>query len=176
MGYSFERLKYDNTNALPKTLDKSNRKPNKLLFDKGSEFYNRSIKSWLEKNDTEMYSTRNEEKYVVAGRFIRTLKNKVYKDMTPISQNVYIDKLDDIVNKYNNTYHRTYIDSRKEMIKILNLKLMILLEYQIIKRFLQKAVFQIILKKVLLLQNLKTLCRGHMLLVILKGEKFDGML
>ena len=156
MDYSFERLKYDNANALPKTLDKSNHKPNKLLFDKGSEFYNRSIKSWLEKNDTEMYSTRNEGKYVVAGRFIRTLKNKIYKDMTPIAQNVYFD---DIINKYNNTYHSTNIDSRKEMIKILNLKLMILLEYQIIKRFLQKAVFQIVLKKVLLLQNLKTLCR-----------------
>ena len=173
MDYSFERLKYDNANALPKTLDKSNHKPNKLLFDKGSEFYNRSIKSWLEKNDTEMYSTRNEGKYVVAGRLIRTLKNKIYKDMTPIAQNVYFD---DIINKYNNTYHSTNIDSRKEMIKILNLKLMILLEYQIIKRFLQKAVFQIVLKKVLLLQNLKTLCRWHMLLLILKGDKFDGML
>ena len=156
MDYSFERLKYDNANALPKTLDKSNHKPNKLLFDKGSEFYNRSIKSWLEKNDTEMYSTRNEGKYVVAGRLIRTLKNKIYKDMTPIAQNVYFD---DIINKYNNTYHSTNIDSHKEMIKILNLKLMILLEYQIIKRFLQKAVFQIVLKKILLLQNLKTLCR-----------------
>ena len=49
----------------------------------------------------------NEEKSVVAERFIRTLKYKIYKYMTPISKNVYIDKLDDVVNEYNNTYHRT---------------------------------------------------------------------
>ena len=54
-----------------------------------------------------MYSTHNEGKSVVAERFIRTLKNKIYKYMTSISKNVYIDKLDDIVNKYNNTYHST---------------------------------------------------------------------
>ena len=54
-----------------------------------------------------MYSTRNEGKSVVAERFIRTLKNKIYRHMTSISKNVYTDKLDDIVNKYNNTYHRT---------------------------------------------------------------------
>ena len=54
-----------------------------------------------------MYSIHNEGKSVVAERFIRTLKNKIYKYMTSISKNVYIDKLDDIVNKYNNTYHRT---------------------------------------------------------------------
>ena len=54
-----------------------------------------------------MYSTHNEGKSVVAERFIRTFKNKTYKYMTSISKNVYIDKLHDIVNKYNNTYHRT---------------------------------------------------------------------
>ena len=52
-----------------------------------------------------MYSTNNEGKSVVAERFIRTLKNKIYKYMTSISKNVYNDKLDEIVNKYNNTYH-----------------------------------------------------------------------
>ena len=65
------------------------------------------MKSWLEKNDIEMYSTHNEGKSVIAERFIRTLKNKIYKYMTSISKNVYIDKLDDIVNKYNNAYHST---------------------------------------------------------------------
>ena len=82
-----------------------------------------------------MYSTHNEGKSVVAERFIGTLKNKIYKRMTAVSKNVYINKLDDIVNEYNNTYHRTikmkpsevkdntYIDSiKKLMIKILNLK------------------------------------------------------
>ena len=54
-----------------------------------------------------MYSTHNEGKSVVAEKFVRTLKNKIYKYMTSISTNVYIHKLDDIVNKYNNTYHST---------------------------------------------------------------------
>ena len=54
-----------------------------------------------------MYSTFNEGKSVVAERFIRTLKNKIYKHMTAISKNVYVDVLDDIVNKYNNTVHKT---------------------------------------------------------------------
>ena len=54
-----------------------------------------------------MYSTHNEGKFVVAEIFIRTLKNKIYKHMTTISKNVYFDVLDDIVDEYNNTYHRT---------------------------------------------------------------------
>ena len=53
-----------------------------------------------------LYSTYNEGKSVVAERFIRTLKNKIYKHMTSISKNVYHDVLDNIVNKYNNTYHK----------------------------------------------------------------------
>ena len=53
-----------------------------------------------------MYSTHNEGKSVVAERFIRTLKDKIYKYMTSISKNVYIDKLDDTLNKYNSTYDR----------------------------------------------------------------------
>ena len=75
-------------------------------MDKGSEFYNNSSKKWLENNDIEMYSIHNEGKSVVAERFVRTLKTKIYKYMTSISKNVYIDKLDDIVDEYNNTYHR----------------------------------------------------------------------
>ena len=54
-----------------------------------------------------MYSTNNEGKSVVAERFIKTLKTKIYKYMTSVSKNVYIDKLHDIVNKHNNTYHTT---------------------------------------------------------------------
>ena len=54
-----------------------------------------------------MYSAHNEGKSVVAERFIRTLKNKIYKHMTAISKNVYFDVLNNIVDKYNNTYHRT---------------------------------------------------------------------
>ena len=82
-------------------------KPNKIWVDKGSEFYNRLMKSWLEKNVIQMYSTHNEEKSVDAERFIITLKNKIYKYMTSVLKNVCIDELDDKVNKYNNTYRRT---------------------------------------------------------------------
>ena len=60
----------------------------------------------MKDNDIEMYSTHNEKKSVVAERFIRTLKTKIYKQMTSISKNVYIDKSDDIANEYNNRYHR----------------------------------------------------------------------
>ena len=73
-----------------------------------------------------MYSIHNEGKFVVAERFIRTLKTKIYKYMTSVLKNVYIDKLDNIVDQYNNIYHRTikikpvdvkdntYIDFKKE--------------------------------------------------------------
>ena len=88
-------------------LEQSNRKPNKIWVDKGSKFYNASFKKWLQDNDTVMNSTHNEGKSVVAERFIRTLKSKIDKYMTLISKNVYIDKLDDIVNEYNNAYHTT---------------------------------------------------------------------
>ena len=107
-------------------LKESNRKPNKIWVDKGSEFYNAYFKKWLRDNVI-MYSTHNEGKSVVAERFIRTLKSKIYKYMTSISKNVYNDKLDDIVDEYNNTYHttikmkpidvkdNTYINTSKEI-------------------------------------------------------------
>ena len=88
-------------------LKQSNRKPNKICADKGSEFYNVYFKKWLRDNNIIMYSTYNKGKSVVAERFIKTLKGKIYKYMTSISKNVYIDKLDDIVDAYNNTYHTT---------------------------------------------------------------------
>ena len=65
------------------------------------------MKSFFQNNNIEIYSTHNEDKSVIADRFIRTLKNKIYKYMTSVSKNGYIDKLDDIVKKYNNTYHTT---------------------------------------------------------------------
>ena len=63
------------------------------------------MKRWLQDNGVEVCSTHNEGKSVVAEKFIRTLKNRIYKYMTAISKNVYIDKLDNIVDKYNNMYH-----------------------------------------------------------------------
>ena len=96
------------TNAFQKNLDESEKpKSNKVWIDNGSEFYNRSIKSWLQGKNIETYSAYNEGKSIVAQRFIRSLKNKIYKYMTAISKNVYIDKLDDIFNDYKNTCHRT---------------------------------------------------------------------
>ena len=76
------------TDAFQKILDESNRKTNKILVDKGSEFYNKSTKLWLEKREIEMYSTHNEGKSVVAEKFIRTLKNEIHKYMTSVSKNV----------------------------------------------------------------------------------------
>ena len=93
-------------NAFQEIISKE-RKPNKIWVDQGSEFYNQSFKDFLKINNIEMYSTFNEGKSVVAERFIRTLKNKIFKHMTAIWKNVYFDVLDDIISKYNNTIHRT---------------------------------------------------------------------
>ena len=83
------------------------RKPNKIWVDQGSEFYNNYFKNYLKINNIEIYSTHNEGKSVVAERFIMTPKSKIFKRMTAISKNIYFDVLDNIVNKYNNTVHRT---------------------------------------------------------------------
>ena len=115
-----------NVKAFQSILEQSNRKTNKIWVDKGSEFYNAYFKKWL-RNNIVTYSTHNEGKSVVAERFIRALKSKIYKYMTSISKNVHIDKLDDIVDEYNNTYHttikmkpidvkdNTYINTSKEI-------------------------------------------------------------
>ena len=87
------------TNAFQKFLKESNQKPNKILVYKGSEFYNRSMKLFLQINNIEIYLTRNEVKSVTAETFIRALKNKTYKYMTSISKSLCIDELDDTVNK-----------------------------------------------------------------------------
>ena len=103
----------------------------KIWVDEGSKFYNNFFKNWLKDNNIEMYSTHIEGKSAAADRFIGTLKTKIYKCMTSISKNVYIDKLNDIANDianhYNNSYHRTikmkpadvkdnaYIDFGKEV-------------------------------------------------------------
>ena len=85
----------------------SKRKPNKIWVDLGSEFYNNLFKRSLKVNNIEMYSTYNEGKSVVAEKFIRTLKNKIFKHVTAVSKNVSFDVLDDAVDKYNNIVHRS---------------------------------------------------------------------
>ena len=104
------------TNAFQKLLDKPNRKPSKIWIDKGSGFYNKSIKSWLEQDDIEIFSTYNERKSVIAERFIRTLKNKIYIYMTLVSKIVYIEKLNEL--NHSTTKMKPvdvkYIESSKE--------------------------------------------------------------
>ena len=139
----------------------------------------------VRKNAIEIYSAHKEGTSVVAKRFIQILKNKIYKYMTSISKDIYIDELDDIANKGNNIYHRTikmkpvdaksnkYINSSREIndkdprFKIGDI--VRILKYQ--KKNFQKAIFQIGLKMFLSLQMLEILFRGHMFLVILKGKK-----
>ena len=99
-------------NAFNKIIKQSNRKPTKIWVDQGGEFYNGEFynnvfEKWLSDNDINMYSTYNEGKSVVAERFIRTLKNELYKHMTATGKNICYDVLDDVVNKYNNTKHST---------------------------------------------------------------------
>ena len=116
-------------NAFNKIIKQSNRKPNKIWVDQGGAFYNNVFEKWLSDNDINMYSTYNEGKSVVAERFIRKLKNILYRHMTATCKNVYYDILDDVVNKYNNTKHsaikmkpidvwdnnkRVYIDEHNE--------------------------------------------------------------
>ena len=110
------------TNLMQKILDESNFKQINISVDKGNKYY---IFLIIVRKECyiEMYSTHNEGKSFFAERFIRILNNNIY--MTSILKNVYIDKLDDIVNKYNNGYHSTikmkyvdvkstaYIDARK---------------------------------------------------------------
>ena len=138
------------------------------------------MKLWSEKNGIEMYSTHNEGKSVVAERFIRTIKNKIYKYMSSLSKNVYIDKLDDIVHKYNNKKHRTIkmkpidvkdntcIDFGKEVndngpkFKVGD---------HVRRSKYEKAILQVGLKKSLSLTKLKIQFHGLMLLMILMVKK-----
>ena len=94
-------------NGFDKIIKQSKRKPSKIWVDQGSEFYNNDFKKCLSSNGINMYSTYNEGKSVVAERFIRTLKNKLYKHMTATGKNVCYNVLDDVVFEYNNTKHST---------------------------------------------------------------------
>ena len=135
------------------------------------------------KTKIEMYSTHNDGKSVVAKRFIETLKNKIYKYMNLISKNVYIDKLD-VVNKYNNTYHRTI---KMEPIDV-NLNICIDFnkennnkgpKYKIgyhertskYKKIFANGYAPNCSEEVFVIKMLKTLGRGYILLVILTAKK-----
>ena len=127
----------------------------------------------MKTNNIEMYSTSNEGKSVVAEKSIRTLKNKIFKHMTAISENVYFDVLDDIGDKYNNTTHRTIkmksiditVILMKNPMKIQIKKMVTMLEFQNIKTFLLKDILQIGQRKFFLLVKLKIQFLGLILLV-----------
>ena len=86
-------------NAFKKILSDSNRKPNKIWVDQGSEFCNNVLKDFLKINNIEMYSIYNEGKSVAVEIFSRTLKNNIFEHMKAFSKNVYFDVLDDIGNE-----------------------------------------------------------------------------
>ena len=82
------------TNGFQKMVSKGH-KPNKIWVDQSGEFYNKLFMRFLKINNIEMYSTYNKGRSAVAERFIRTLKNKIFKHMTAVSKNVYFEVLDD---------------------------------------------------------------------------------
>ena len=84
---------------MQKILDLSNHKPSEIFVDKDSELYNRSMKSWLQGYDIEMYSAHNKGKLVVGERFIWNLSNEIYSHMTSISKKCVFWWIDDIANK-----------------------------------------------------------------------------
>ena len=95
MSCSFETTKsYHNYEGFSINIRLQSLNANKILVGEGSEFYKKLIKSWLQENIIYMHSSHNEGKSVVAENFITTLKNKIYKYMTSVSKNVYIDNLD----------------------------------------------------------------------------------
>ena len=95
MSFSFETTKsYHSYEGFSINIRLQSLNANKILVDEGSEFYKKLTKSWLQENIIYMHSSHNEGKSVVAENFITTLKNKIYKYMTSVSKNVYIDNLD----------------------------------------------------------------------------------
>ena len=164
-------------NASQKIISKE-KKPNKIWVDQGGEIYNQLFKRFLKINNIEVYSTYNEGKSVVAERFNRTLKSKIFKHMKAVLKNVYFDVLDDIINKYNSTIHRTIkmkpidftSDSYAEYNEDSNekdpkFKVSDRVKYENTKTFLLKDTPKVGQKKFLLLVKLKTQFCGLMLLV-----------
>ena len=135
-----------------------------------------------------MYSTHNEGKSVISERFIRTLKNKIYKYMTSVLEDVYIDKLDDIVNKYSNTYNSTikikpvdgkwnaYIDSSKGIInKDPKFKIGDIVRISKYKNIFAKDYVQNWSKQVFVIRKVKNTVPWTYIINDLNGEEIVGM-
>ena len=174
-------------NAFKKLLSDSNRKPNKAWVHQGSEFCSNTFKLFLKLNNIEMYSTYNERKSAVAERFMRTLKNKSFKHMAVISKNVCFDVLDDIVNKYNNTVHKTIkmkpIDvtgnsygeyNENPNKKDLKFKVGDHLEFQIIKTFYAKGYTPNLSEDVFVISEIKNTVPWTYVINHLNGAEITG--
>ena len=162
-------------NGFQKIIDDSKRKPNKKWVDKGSEFYNNSFKKWLQDNYIIMCSTNNEGKSVIA---------EIYKYMTSISKNVYIDKLDDIVKECNNKYHKSikmkpvdvknnkYIDFKKE-INNKDPKFIVddHVRISIYKNIFSKGYMPNWSEEIFVIKKIENTVSGHMFLTILMMKK-----
>ena len=94
-------------NAFIEIVNESYSKRNKLWADQEREFYNKVMQRWLENDDILMYSAHNEGNSVIAERFIKTLKAKVYKKMTANDNRFYLPYLNKLVNQYKNTFHHS---------------------------------------------------------------------
>ena len=134
-----------------------------------------------------MYSTHNERKSVVAERFIRILKNKIFKLMTAISKNVYFNVLGDIVNKYNNTVHKAikmrpidvttnfYAEYKEDSNKkTLNLKLVILSEFLSTKTFFAKRYAPNWSEEIFVIKKVKNTVPWTYIINDLNGEEIIG--
>ena len=124
-------------NAYIKIVNESNSKTNKSWVNQVREFYNKLIQEWLDDNDILMYMTYNEGKSVISERFMKTLRDKIYKKMTANDRKSYPSYLNKIEDQCNNTYHSSvgkkllmliillWLKKLRQILKLLNLKLMI---------------------------------------------------
>ena len=161
------------------TVQKENQTKYRSKQNQDSESYSNSFKKWPGHNDIKMYSTYNEGKPVVAERFIRTLNNKIYKHMITLPKNILLDVLDDVVDKYNNTYYSTSKMKPIDLNSYAEFKVVSTEEdpkIQNKRTFLLKDMLQIGQKKFLLLVKLKILYHGLLLLVILMVKKYWNFL
>ena len=93
--------------AVIEIVNESNRKPNKLWVDQGRELCNKLMEEWLYYNDILMYCKHNEGQSVIEERFTKTLKDKIYKNMTAKETKPYLPYLNKLVHQYNNTYYHS---------------------------------------------------------------------
>ena len=106
-GLKLSKIKKSKTvlNTFIEIANESNRKPNKLWVDQGREIYNKLMQEQFGNNDILMYLKYNEGKSVIAERFIKTLKTKIYKKMTANNTKSCLSYLNKLVDQYYNTYH-----------------------------------------------------------------------